>query len=208
MKKLKLHELVIVAIICILICCEFAIISREIIGISGDFIAAGTTLFASFVAYMIFTDWREQHRVDMLKEIRKNIHVLFNDCENRFHEFYVAVGKTVKGAPLEMKDITKLSQSMADSFELLMPEIDFLKKVLNEFNATLESEESNLDDITPKLLNLMVDLCLAKVDCNTTTVGNYWAVLSGFSADNFLKLKKSFINDDLQKLILKFYKIN
>lgn len=73
MKKLKLHELVIVAIICILICLEFAIISREIIGISGDFIAAGATLFASFVAYLIFIDWREEYQIKKLEEYHDKI---------------------------------------------------------------------------------------------------------------------------------------
>lgn len=152
MKNLKLHELVIVAIICVLICLEFAIIGREIIGISGDFLTAGTTLFAAFVAYLIFIDWRDEHRFRLLEQYQnvlkeqsafilaqyhqalRNFSLIEvsspEDAEARFNEGKLAldnIKKAISKSPYHISQYMRCLKSFPNS-DVLQEKIDVLNQ--------------------------------------------------------------------------------
>lgn len=62
----------------------------------SDFLSASATLFAAIVALYLFSDWREQYRIDMVKQLREIIHLLFIDLENKYNEFYLEIGSAIK----------------------------------------------------------------------------------------------------------------
>lgn len=102
-----------------------------------DFLSASATLFAAIVALYLFSDWREQYHIEMVKQLRDKIYLLFIDLENKYNEFSLAIERAIKGSPTNMKDIALLSQTMADSYEILLTEIDFLIKILEKLLLTI-----------------------------------------------------------------------
>lgn len=208
MKNLKLHELVIVSVICILLCIEFSIIGKIVLGIEADFLSGGATLFAAFIAYIIFNDWREQYRIELIKEIRDKLHLLFTEAENKTDKFYIEVKKAEKGTPFEIKYIAELAKEMQNTFEHLLPEIDFLRKLIRKFEYKITNSKANLDEIEDKILLLIANLTKeTNIEDQRKTVISYSRILSELDICDFIKEKKIFLNEELQIMIIKFYDI-
>lgn len=206
MKKLKISGILGIGVIGFIFCIGISIIAKKAFDVESDFLSASATLFAAIVALYLFSDWREQYRIEMVKQLRDKIHLLFIDLENKYNEFYLAVGSAVKGSPTNMKDIASLSQTMANSYEILLPEIDFLIKILEKLKVDRTTCKSNSSDFEEKFSHTLLALTHG-FDKNNyeKTIINYWSVLSTNELEDYIKLQKTLINDDLQKLIIKLY---
>ncbi|MDH0562170.1 hypothetical protein [Acinetobacter courvalinii] len=87
MNNLKTYEVLCVFFICILFCLEISILGRALIGFDSDFLSAGVTLFAAFIAWILYNDWRDPYSAQKLDDERSAIRVTAKSFRNSFYEF-------------------------------------------------------------------------------------------------------------------------
>lgn len=208
MKKLKITDLIVIGLGIFAFCFAVSKFVYCKFQMTSDYLTASATFFAAVIAMILFNDWREQYRIEMVRQLREKIHSLFIDLENKYDEFYLVTGKAFQGHPTKMQDIIIPSQNMSNAYEILLPELDFLIKILGELKVdtkTLDSDLLNFESKFSKVIGLLSDGVV--INDNIQTITNYWLVLSdvNFKPSDYLKLQKTLLNNDLQKIIIKLF---
>lgn len=208
MKKLKITDLIVIGLGIFAFCFAVSKFVYCKFQMTSDYLTASATFFAAVIAMILFNDWREQYRIEMVRQLREKIHSLFIDLENKYDEFYLVVGKAFQGHPTKMQDVIIPSQNMNNAYEILLPELDFLIKILGELKVDTKTLDSDLFDFESKfskVIGLLSDGVV--INDNIQTITNYWLVLSGenFKPSDYLKLQKTLLNNDLQKIIIKLF---
>ncbi|WP_336141766.1 hypothetical protein [Acinetobacter sp. 102] len=99
MKNLKNYEIFIILLCCILICLEISIFGKVLIGYDSDYLSSGVTLFAAFIAWVLYSDWRDPYSAQKLDEERSAIRVTAKSFRNSFYEFNSHVLNFPGGVP-------------------------------------------------------------------------------------------------------------
>lgn len=208
MKKLKITDLIVIGLGIFAFCFAVSKFVYCKFQMTSDYLTASATFFAAVIAMLLFNDWREQYRIEMVRQLREKIHSLFIDLENKYDEFYLVTGKAFQGHPTQMQDIIIPSQNMSNAYEILLPELDFLIKILGELKVdtkTLDSDLLDFESKFSKVIGLLSDGVV--INNNIQTITNYWLVLSdvNFKPSDYLKVQKTLLNNDLQKIIIKLF---
>lgn len=140
MKNLKLHELVIVSVICILLCIEFSIIGKTVLGIEADFLSGGATLFAAFIAYLVFADWKVEHKFRLLEQY----HSTLKDRSRIMLEQYMIANNafsTIEGTRVE-NGFQKLNEG-AVALKIFLENINKINYLITEYKLCVNSLKEN-----------------------------------------------------------------
>lgn len=70
MKKFSWLEIIVIAIGILASCFSISVIAHCKFGLDTDFLSSAATIFAAFIAMLLFNDWREQHKVLSLERLQ------------------------------------------------------------------------------------------------------------------------------------------
>lgn len=123
-------------------------------------------MVAAVVAYFLFTDWREQYVLDLIRESGKNINITVNQLISSTQEFRNYVNKIVKdGEKAYSPEIfTAYGNKFIDDCEFLLLDLDsqllILKNAERRFGiekAAIENLETIIDEVTQKIKGLSLE---------------------------------------------------
>lgn len=146
-----------------IVCFSLSVIIKQYFGIDGDYLSAFSTLVAAVVAYFLFTDWREQYVLDLIRESGKNTNITVNQLISSTQEFRNYVNKIVKdGVEAYSPELfTAYGNKFIDDCEFLLLDLDsqllILKNAERRFGidkAAIENLETIIDEVTQKIKGL------------------------------------------------------
>lgn len=78
---------IILGLISFLICTIFGLVSRHIFSFENvDIVSSVATLFAGIVALCLYTDWREQYRIDLLFKTLDSLSRNLSNFDCKFYD--------------------------------------------------------------------------------------------------------------------------
>ncbi|OON26937.1 hypothetical protein BI372_09315 [Acinetobacter pittii] len=64
-------------------------IIKRTIGLDGDYLSAFATIVAALVAFYLFNDWREQHRLNNLESLKFSLNQGFIEMDLAYNELRI-----------------------------------------------------------------------------------------------------------------------
>lgn len=201
MKKINIFELLSIGLIILIGCLIISVVAKKMLDMDADFLSAAATLFTGVVAFKLFNSWKDQYKTELFERLKSRIHKGFTDTEQKYDDIYNFILSS-KDTPDRLLFRTKISdfRNIVDS---LLSDIDFYEKLLQE-NENLKNEII----IKPESVKTFLIYLLFYMNQHVAA-GSYEECLKKMK-DSFLNdnqygkilTNKTFINDDLQKIIL------
>ncbi|MFX5640894.1 hypothetical protein ABTF02_13490 [Acinetobacter baumannii] len=76
MKKFTKFELIGIGISLLLICIIISLIGKYVFDLQGDYLSAAATLFAAVIAALLYSDWKVQHKIQLLDKYHNELKLL------------------------------------------------------------------------------------------------------------------------------------
>lgn len=159
MKKINKFGLIGIGIALLLICIIFSLIGKHLFGLEGDYLSAAATLFAAVIAALLYSDWKAQHKVQLLdkyhNELKKQIEKLNKSRKLISEEFFAFIVSTNK--------YLSYDSPLANLESTIKEEYQSTGRLLNEYLIylnTLSDERfiNNHKEQVQKLLARVLDI--------------------------------------------------
>ncbi|MCI3879570.1 hypothetical protein [Acinetobacter higginsii] len=150
MKNLKNYEIFIILLCCILICLEISIFGKVLIGYDSDYLSSGVTLFAAFIAWVLYSDWRDPYSAQKLDEERSAVRSSARIFRNCYYEFNSHVlnsqGGTLNSAGPYFAEYMRLESQLLNSLDDLSENLHFYSSFFNDHTdeADTQTHKDNL----------------------------------------------------------------
>lgn len=202
MKNISIQELTVIGIGILGSCFAISKLAFCKFNLQSDFLSASATLFAAVVALKMFNSWKEQYQTELFERLKDRIHNLFNQLESNYNNYYELF--ILNDSHPDRKSIHIQGSTFQNTIDQLLSELDFYEKLINKYKdieielvCEPSTAKNNLTDI---LKQLNPDYIL---NAHDEWVENIYQVLKKDEVYKLLITMKIFINDDLQKIILK-----
>lgn len=152
MKKFTKFELIGIGISLLLICIIISLIGKYVFDLQGDYLSAAATLFAAVIAALLYSDWKVQHKIQLLDKYHNELKLLvLNLTETKKllgDEYFKYIISNEKDMSLN---------SPLDNFEnKLNRELKAIGSLLNEYLIFLKTLE--LLEIVKQHASLVINL--------------------------------------------------
>ncbi|RZH26685.1 hypothetical protein EXD98_16060 [Acinetobacter pittii] len=143
-----------------LLCLGASILFKKLCGVEGDYLSAFSTLIAAFVAYTLYSDWKIEHKFQLLENYHEDIKKSSSDLYSSVLKIYRTIisfensieedRETYKKSAIQ--DCYDFYSNLDKSEKTLRGYLDFLSR-LNKNNYVKETE-----DITRFYLGVHFDI--------------------------------------------------
>lgn len=146
-----------------IVCLSISIIIKHFFGLDGDYLSAFSTSVAAVVAFYLYSDWREQYILDLIRESDNNINVVLGRLIKSTQNFQEYLSQVIEKDPQLycFKDFDTFFNDFLDHSELLLLELDKQKLILKNMQKTVEIDKAviqSLDNITAEITQKIKDL--------------------------------------------------
>ncbi|GEA69160.1 hypothetical protein PA3_33180 [Acinetobacter pittii] len=135
MKKFNKFELIGIGISLLLICIFISLIGKHVFNLEGDYLSAASTLFASVIAFILFNDWKDQHKVHLLEkyhaELKKHVENLLKSKKLISDEYFKFIISKDKNLMID-SPLTILESQIKDEYQSI-------DRLINEYLIYLET---------------------------------------------------------------------
>ncbi len=109
-----------------IVCLSISIFIKHYFGLDGDYLSAFTTLVAAVVAFNLYSDWREQYVLDLIRESDEKVGSILHELINSTQDFRGYANKVVKdnGDSFSMMRFEEYGNKFVDDCELFLLELD------------------------------------------------------------------------------------
>ncbi|MHA3063123.1 hypothetical protein [Acinetobacter sp. ANC 4641] len=183
------------------LCFLLAILVKEHLEMSVDFLSSGATLSAAFIAIILFNDWREQYSVDLFTVAKDQLYSLFVQLEEEYRLFNTCMHGF--GNTHTLTDYDKVSTAFLLTVDKITIESEFYEKILKKEGIKLESLTCNPVDMSKKLIEVATDLVDETGFSNRSSfVGGLLEKMSNNDYGRVIYEYKTNLNNDFQKIII------
>ncbi|WP_391486063.1 hypothetical protein [Acinetobacter pittii] len=159
MKKFNKLNLLVIGFSLLLVCAFLSYVGKKLLNVDGDYLSAAATLFTGFIAALLYSDWKAQHKVQLLdkyhNELKKQIEKLNKSRKLISEEFFAFIASTNK--------YLSYDSPLANLESTIKEEYQSTGRLLNEYLIylnTLSDERfiNNHKEQVQKLLARVLDI--------------------------------------------------
>lgn len=134
-------KLIFVVFFIFIVCFSLSIIIKHYFEIEGDYLSAFSTLVAAVVAYFLFTDWKDEHKFEMIQklhiDLKNSNNASSNHLSNAKMNFSIIEGSSAQsGEKRWLEGISELG--------IFLKELNNLQNIIYEYRICLSIMHSNL----------------------------------------------------------------
>lgn len=159
MKNLKNYEIFIIFLCCILICLEISIFGKVLIGYDSDYLSSGVTLFAAFIAWVLYSDWRDPYSAQKLDEERSAVRLSAKIFRNNYYAFSAHVldyqGGVLNTVGPYFAEYMRLEGQLLNSLDDLSENLAFYASFFAEqtTDANIQTHKTNLTNYSSLIID-------------------------------------------------------
>lgn len=160
MKKLNTCDFLILGIGILAVCFSISFIANCKLNLETDFLSAAATLFAAVVAIVLFSDWRDQFKVSLVKESTTEFEseaFVFYKTYLTLRTFTLTVNQKSDNEALKLEYADKWSNFLFSVDQVLL-RLRKLIEYLSKLKNTQETALTKLRGIQKELEDLRSDL--------------------------------------------------
>ncbi|PTV44568.1 hypothetical protein DBL02_12845 [Acinetobacter oleivorans] len=203
MKNFNVFQIFGIGVALLLICVVFSLIGKHVLDLEGDYLSAAATLFAAVIAFILYQDWREQYKVELLEKIKEKLFNIANDVEKDFQILNSFI--YLKDIVEDKKEFIVISRDLMTSIEKYLSELEFYDKLIIKYKINFDS--LNLHPLeTKKILNKLLSCLIENFNFKepVNSQKKLQENLKNYDYSAKLSESKMAMNSDIQTLILKF----
>lgn len=203
MKNFNVFQIFGIGVALLLICVVFSLIGKHVLDLEGDYLSAAATLFAAVIAFILYQDWREQYKVELLEKIKEKLFNIANDVEKDFQILNSFI--YLKDIVEDKKEFIVISRDLMTSIEKYLSELEFYDKLIIKYKINFDS--LNLHPLeTKKILNKLLSCLIENFNFKepVNSQKKLQENLKNYDYSTKLSESKMAMNSDIQTLILKF----
>lgn len=168
MKKFTKFELIGIGISLLLICIIISLIGKYVFELQGDYLSAASTLFAAVIAALLYSDWKIQHKIQLLDKYHNEFKKLCSNLQESQkqigNEYVLFLGSTHKTISID-SDLRKYKVKLKGEFNAL-------NSLLNEYDIYLNTLGGERFILEHKSLGIEMRKNLLEASEELSTINN------------------------------------
>ncbi|SEO55268.1 hypothetical protein [Acinetobacter sp. yr461] len=205
MKNFLIYSYLLVVIFSL--CLFLSLFFKKTLGLEGDYLSAFATLVAALVAFLLFNDWREQHRLHNLESLKLSLHHCFTEMDIAYNEL-----RTYLCDPTTQKDIilsqySLISNKLNLAIESFCLDLNHYERIIEELRLNKGNLSALPNEVQEKALFLyeILNPEFLIIDFHKMVAKLQPILISknGYTEFKLLKIK---VTTDIQKIILNYLK--
>ncbi|AQV15943.1 hypothetical protein [Acinetobacter pittii] len=205
MKNFLIFALSIVGIF--LLCLGLSFIIKRTIGLDGDYLSAFATIVAALVAFYLFNDWREQHRLNNLESLKFSLNQGFIEMDLAYNELRIYLCDPDTQKNISLSQYALINNKLDLAIESFCLDLCHYERIIKELNINKEKLNALPIDVQEKALNLYQILNPGfMINDFYKMVEELQPILMSRTIYSEFKVLKINVNTDIQKIILDYLK--
>lgn len=200
MKNITFKKLALIGFFILISCFFISFSVKFFFKIESDFLSASATLFAAFVAFLLFNDWREQYKIELFEKIRDRLHTQLNEVKIQYNSFNNFIQNNEIIDPILYSE---KNHSIQNAIDVVIVDFFYYEKLIYKYkpkNLKIHCDPyKSIDDLLEILQSLNGNMVGGDVDKWKKDIKEY---LNSDIAFKTIVNIKMLTNNDIQQIIL------
>lgn len=162
MKKFNKLNLLIIGFTLLIVCSFLSYMGKKLLNVDGDYLSAAATLLTGFIAALLYSDWKAQHKVQLLdkyhNELKKQVENLKQSKKLISDEYFKFIASTSRfvsyDSPLANLETT-IKEEYQSSGRLLNEYLIYLNTLGNE--KFINNHKEQVQKLIARVLDISED---------------------------------------------------